>query len=167
MRNERTMRPASPDDVTAITALAIDTGMFQSDELDGFGHQLSGFFEGRLDDHAWVVREDADGVVIGAAYYAPEPFSDRVWNLYFIAVRPEHQATGAGGELIGHVEQALRQQGEDVARVLIVETSSLDEYAGARAFYAKRGYEREAQIREFYGPGDHKIVFWKLLVDAA
>ena len=167
MQNQDIIRPAAPGDKAAIAAIAVDTGMFPSDELDGFGEQLTGFFEGRLDEHAWLVHENRDGVVTGAAYYAPEPFSDRVWNLYFIAVRPEHQATGTGSELIAHVEHALREAGEDAARVLIVETSSLDGYAGARAFYAKHGYDREAQIREFYGPADHKIVFWKSLVDAA
>ncbi len=166
MHQLSSIRAATPGDATAIKAIAVDTGMFQADELDGFGEQLSGFFDGGLADHAWIVLEGADDAVIGAAYYAPEPFSDRMWNLYFIAVRPEHQASGAGGALIGHVEQALSDKGQDAARVLIVETSSLDGFALARRFYTKHGYGQEARIREFYGPGDHKIVFWKLLAGA-
>ena len=64
------------------------------------------------------------------------------------------------------VERTLRQLGDEHARVLIVETSSTDPYAQARAFYAKYGFEEEARIREFYGPGDHKVVFWKSLSES-
>ena len=66
--------------------------------------------------------------------------------------------------MVRYVEQTLRAEGEGIARVLIVETSSSAAYEGARAFYARRGFDREAVIREFYGPGDDKIVFWKSLV---
>jgi hypothetical protein len=45
-----------------------------------------------------------------------------------------------------------------------VETSSSAAYEGAREFYASRGFDREAVIREFYGPGEDKIVFWESLV---
>ncbi len=47
--------------------------------------------------------------------------------------------------------------------MLIVETSSLDRFERTRRFYRDRGFVEEARIREFYGPGDDKIVFWKLL----
>ena len=54
-------------------------------------------------------------------------------------------------------------KGEVEARVLLVETSSTDQYEATRAFYEARGFDREALIREFYGPGDDKVVFWKAM----
>lgn len=51
--------------------------------------------------------------------------------------------------------------GEEAARTLIVDTSSLDAYEQARAFYTRRGFVQEARIRDFYGPGDDKVTFWK------
>ena len=131
--------------------------------MGDFDEMLSGYFDGTLADHSWIVLESAAGTVVAAAYYAPEPFADRMWNLYFLAVLPGHQADGAGGALIAHVEDALRRRGEAAARVLIVETSSLDRFALTRDFYGKHGYDKEARIREFYGPGEHKVVFWKML----
>jgi ribosomal protein S18 acetylase RimI-like enzyme len=101
----------------------------------------------------------------GGAYFAPEPFSDRMWNLYFIATAPDQHGTGVGSALIEHIEQQLRAAGESEARTLIVETSSEGDYAVARSFYASRGFAEESTIREFYGPGDHKVTFWKSLVD--
>ena len=48
--------------------------------------------------------------------------------------------------------------------MLIVETSSTDDYQAARRFYAREGFDQEARIREFYGPGDDKVMFWKSLL---
>jgi ribosomal protein S18 acetylase RimI-like enzyme len=115
---------------------------------------------GDLPDHHWIVGQDAAGVVVGAAYYAPEPFSTRMWNMYFLGVLPGRQGDGSGAALVAHVETVLRERGE---RVLIIETSGVDSFEPTRAFYRKQGYDTEARIREFYGPGDDKIVFWKAL----
>ena len=47
--------------------------------------------------------------------------------------------------------------------MLLVETSSLDDYAGARAFYAGQGFVEEARIRDCYQAGEDKIIFWRRL----
>ena len=156
------VRAATAPDADAIRALATDNGMFDPGDMDGFDEMMGGYLDGTLDRHAWIVATN-DTEIAGAAYYAPEPFADRLWNLYFLAVRPGGHRSGAGSVLIQWVEQALCALGEEQARVLIVETSSTDPYTQARAFYAKQGFEEEARIREFYGPGDHKVVFWKAL----
>jgi len=158
------VRAADAEDVGQIRALALGNGMFAPDEMGGFDDGLSGYLSGAAEGHSWLVATDAGGRVAGAAYFAPEPFGDRVWNLYFLAADPSNHRRGAGSSLVTHVEQLLRAKGEESARVLIVETSSSAAYEGARAFYAGRGFDREAVIREFYGPGEDKIVFWKLLV---
>ncbi len=158
------VRPAADGDVLPIQGLALDNRMFTLDEMAGFDEMLQGYLDGSMDQHRWIVAEDVAGRVTGAAYYAPEPFADRVWNLYFLAVQPDQHRWGIGTTLVGHLEQSLRSAGEQVARVLLVETSSTDDYAAARAFYGREGFHREARIREFYGPGDDKIVFWKSLL---
>jgi len=48
-------------------------------------------------------------------------------------------------------------------RILIVETSGLESFGATRAFYRKNGYDEEARIRDFYNPGEDKIVFRKVL----
>jgi ribosomal protein S18 acetylase RimI-like enzyme len=163
VKRQRQIRPATADDAQAIRTIAVATELFAADELDGFDERLTGYLDGSLADDAWLVLEADGGEVVGAAYYAPEPFSDRMWNLYFIGVMPDHQGGGTGGALIRHVEATLREKGEEQARVLIVETSGLDNFTLTREFYAKHGYDEEARIRQFYGPDDDKIVFWKSL----
>ena len=159
------VRAATASDIEQIRALATGNGMFAPDAMSGFDGMLSGYLDGSLEGHEWVVVESSTGLLVGAAYFAPEPFGDRVWNLYFIAVHPDHHGTGTGRALLARVEGTLRSRGEGVARVLIVETSSDAAFAQARSFYVARGFANEAVIREFYGPGDDKVVFWKSLVD--
>ena len=89
--------------------------------------------------HRWIVVEHDNGSLEGAAHCAPEPFSDHVWNLYFIAARPDRHRRGTGSLLLVHVEQALRAEGEGVARVLIVEMSSHTAYKAARSFHGRWG----------------------------
>jgi ribosomal protein S18 acetylase RimI-like enzyme len=150
-------------DIDSIKTIAIDTNMFGVDDTGFVDDVVTGILDGTLHDHHFVVHEAVDGTVVGAAYYAPEPFSDRMWNLYFIAVSPSQQGQGIGAALIDHVERQLRQAGPDAAQVLIVETSSTDQYSLTRKFYPKQGYVEEARIRRFYGPDDDKVLYWKLL----
>jgi ribosomal protein S18 acetylase RimI-like enzyme len=159
-----TVRPATAADVERIRALALDNGMFAPEEMAEFDEGLNGYLSGSLEGHRWLVATGVEGRVEGAAYVAPEPSGDRVWNLYFLAADPDRPRRGAGSALVRHVEQSLRDVGDEVARVLIVETSSGAAYEGARQFYSRCGFDQEAVIREFYGPGDDKIVFWKSLV---
>ena len=152
-------------DIDTIKSIAIETEMFGVDDTGFVDDTVAGILDGTLHDHRFVVHEAENGAVVGAAYYAPEPFSDRMWNLYFIAVSPFQQGRGIGGALLDHVERELRQAGPDVAQVLIVETSSTDQYARTRQFYPKQGYVEEGRIRRFYGPDDDKVVYWKLITD--
>ncbi|MEM1249027.1 MAG: GNAT family N-acetyltransferase [Acidobacteriota bacterium] len=157
------LRAAVPEDTPQIRRLALDNGMFESDEMGLFDEMLEGFFSGTLENHHWLVAEieRSGGTVAAAAYFAPEPFADRMWNLYFIATAPAQQSSGAGTQLIEAVEGRLREMGSSLARTLVVDTSSLAEYEQARSFYTARGFVEEARIREFYGPGDDKVTFWK------
>ena len=46
------------------------------------------------------------------------------------------------------------------------QTSGVPGFAGQRAFYSRLGFIREARIRDFYEPGDDKIVYWKNILAA-
>jgi ribosomal protein S18 acetylase RimI-like enzyme len=161
---ERTfVRPATNGDASAIIELAVANRMSALDEVVGLTGTFREAIAGALEGHQWWVSAIPSGDVVGATYVAPEPFADRLWNLYFLAVSPRWHGGGTGTQLVSHVEDELGRAGQDVARVLLVETSSLEQYAGARGFYRARGFDEEARIREFYGPGDDKVVFWKAL----
>jgi ribosomal protein S18 acetylase RimI-like enzyme len=109
--------------------------------------------------HHWLVAS-IDEQVVGFAYAEPERMAEGTFNLLAIAVEASLQRQAIGKLLVSRLEEELRAGG---GRVLVVETSSLDGYAATRAFYAGQSFAREAQIRDFYAEGEHKIVFWKHL----
>ncbi len=131
MRRTRAIRLATQADVAAVRAISDETGL--SDDS-----QAGSMLELMDKDHTWIVLESQTGDVIGAAYFGPESHSDRVWNLYFLAVAREHQRGGLGSALVDYVEADLRRRGDDVAKLLLIETSSVDTFAPARAFYRKQ-----------------------------
>ena len=155
-REAAAVRPIVPGDVPALKALIDATGLFPSDMLDDM---LAPYFEqGQAGSQSWLTDDD-DGPV-AVTYYAPERMTEGTWNLYLIAVHPQHQGKGRGSALLRRVEAALAGRG---GRVLLVETSGLPEFSRTRAFYLANGYAEEARIRDFYQAGEDKVIFRKVL----
>lgn len=84
--------------------------------------------------------------------------TEGTYNLLAIAVEPEAQGSGVGKVIVTDLIERLRKQG---GRVLLVETSSLDEFAATRAFYERQNFSQEARIRDFYTDGEDKLIYWK------
>lgn len=51
----------------------------------------------------------------------------------------------------------------DGARIVLVDTSSGEDFESARALYSKLGFVKEAQVRDYYADGADKVTFWKRL----
>ena len=153
------IRLATQPDARAVHALSRAAGLSEDAADESVLEPLD-------DEHTWVVLEAASAVV-AAAYFGPEVHSDCVWNLYFLAVSREHRGAGAGSALVGWAEANLRARGEDVAKLLLIETSSVDSFAPTRGFYERLGYVEVARVPEYYGAGDDKVVFWKRLAGSS
>ena len=157
------IRLTTPNDTTALLALAEATGLFESNQIEELTQMLNQHLGDEADSKGiWFT--DYDNEPVGVAYVAPERMTDGTWNLYLIAIHPDHQKQGRGAALLQYVEQMLTERGE---RVLLVETSGTDDFEYVRAFYRNNGYEEEARIRDFYTDGVDKIVFRKLLGSVA
>jgi D-alanine-D-alanine ligase len=101
---------------------------------------------------------DEDDELVGYACYGATPATDRTYDLYWIAVHPDVQGSGGGSALLDGVEQRLEAAN---ARLVVVETSSRSDYARTRRFYERRGYDAAARLRDFYAPGDDRLIFTK------
>ncbi len=110
----------------------------------------------------WLTADD--GEPVGIAYCAPEAVTNGTWNLLMLWTREDRHRTGLGSALVAGVEEELRSRS---ARLLIVETSGLPEFAPARAFYAKSGFVHEATIRNFFAADDDKLVLTKSIAGSA
>ena len=94
----------------------------------------------------------------GFVCWGPTPGTDRTWDLYWIAVDPAVHGRGAGSMLMAEVERRIQKES---ARLLVVETSSREDYEPTRRFYLGRGYEEAARLGSFYAPDDERVVYVK------
>lgn len=160
------IRPATPADTAGIVGVAVGSGLFPPEEV-GLVEELvtgpAGDAVCLVDDGGHDDGGDGDGGdqsdgggVRAVAWAEPVRGTDGTWELTMIAVDRAAQGTGRGSALLREVERRVHERG---ARLLLVLTSGTPELAGARAFYAARGYGEEARVRDYYAPGDDMVLF--------
>lgn len=129
----------------------IQTALEIADETLAKGAEKSGYF--------WLKVTDEDGLV-AFANYGRNAFSTHSWDLYWIAVHQDSRNKKLGTLLLKAVEENVMQMG---GRILWIETSGRPQYAPTERFYLKNGYQLQASLKEFYGPGDPKQIYSKIL----
>lgn len=147
--------PLQPTHRTQLEEIVRATGVFSEGEV---GVALELFDASTSDDYEFVGAFDHDDTLVGYACFGATPATDRTYDLYWIAVHPSARRGGAGAALMSEVEHRLEERR---ARLLVVETSSRDDYAPTRRFYQQRGYEEAARLRDFYASGDDRVVLAK------
>jgi ribosomal protein S18 acetylase RimI-like enzyme len=150
----------SPTDRPRIVEILRGSRVFTREEI-GVALEL---FDDMGDDYFFLGAFSPEEVLAGYACWGPTPAADRTWDLYWIAVDSPLQGAGIGTKLLAEVERRLVSQR---ARMLIAETSSRSDYAPTRAFYTRRGYVEAARVRDFYAPGDDRIIFVKRFLPLA
>lgn len=162
-----------PDERGRVREILDATGVFRPDEVDVALELFDEATNGVGRDARQVGTTDAvdadyellgayaDGTLAGYACFGPTPSTDRTFDLYWIAMHPDAQGSGGGSRLLGEVEQRLRNR---AGRLIVVETSSRDDYLPTRHFYEARGYSEAARIRDFYAPADDRVIYTKRLL---
>lgn len=100
------------------------------------------------------------GELLGYAAWGHAPLTQRTFDLYWIVVAPGAQGRGIGRTLLREVERAVVARG---GGNLYIETSSRKAYLRTRRFYQEAGYAQVARLRDYYAPGDHKVMFCKAI----
>ncbi len=147
--------PTTSTDIPALQRVLDETGLFPGELLPDL---LAPHFAGANAD-IWLTSQ-ADGGAVGLCYVSPEEMAEGTWNMRALAIHPDRQQQGLGAALVAEAEKRLRA---DAQRILIVDTSGVEAFSSARAFYARIGYDEEARVREFWGPGDDKVIYRKAL----
>jgi GNAT superfamily N-acetyltransferase len=152
------IRATLESETEILKEMARGTLVFKPIEIDALGEVLDDYHAlNRHHGHKAVTLEK-DGTILGFAYYAPTPMTDRTWHLYWIFVDKLKHAKGIGSELLTYVEDDVKRSG---GRLFLIETSSLPGYEPTRRFYVKHGYEQASVIRDFYTDGDDQVIFRK------
>jgi ribosomal protein S18 acetylase RimI-like enzyme len=111
-------------------------------------------------DYFFYVAEDEVHTVVGYLCYGPTPLTDGTYDLYWVAVDPEYAGQGIGTLLLKHFEN---EREREKGRLIVIETSSNQEYSPTRQFYLKNGYMLAEAIKDFYRIGEDRVTYTKYL----
>ena len=150
-------RPVESGDIEAIRQILIATGAFIEEEIRVALELVEDALRRPNVDYIVKVLPTREGVA-GYTCYGRAPFTEATYDLYWIAVHPVWQGSGAARHLMAATEADIRSRG---GGLLLVETASKPSYARTRHFYESLGYCEAARIRDYYRAGDDKIVYEK------
>lgn len=105
-----------------------------------------------------VARKNGD--LAGFVCFGPTPLTKSTYDLYWIAVSKKYQGKSFGKILLKKCEEKVK---EKRGKLLVIETSSTNNYKKARKFYEKFGYKKITEIKNFYKPKDNKLIYIKYL----
>ena len=151
---------AMPTDAEAVRRLTESTGFFYPYEVEVAEELiLERLSKGDASGYYFVFAEQ-DGCVAGYTCYGPIACTASSFDFYWIAVNPDFQGKGLGRILVEETERLIREANGER---LYVETSQRPLYDSTRAFYERCGYKIESLMEDFYGPGDGKVTYCKVL----
>lgn len=111
-------------------------------------------------DYEIDVIENSAGTTMGFVCYGPTPLTEGTLDIYWLTVHSSSHKQGFGKALLNWVEKTAIDRR---TRLILIETSSNAKYASTRRFYERRGYNETARVRDFYRPGDDRIIYCKYL----
>ena len=149
-----------PSDPEAISRIVQSSGFFSRDEI-ALARELAEekLDQGNASSYQFLFAEDEDSV-IGYTCFGLIPATSGSYDLYWIAVEEQSRGMGLGKDLMKRTEKIIYTMG---GRRIYVETSSRDQYKTTHGFYENCGYRQEALLKDFYAPGDSKIIYVKTL----
>ncbi len=92
------------------------------------------------------------------ACFGPIPGTKSSFDLYWIAVDPTYRGKGLGTLLLHKTEDEIQRKG---GTRIYIETSSTELYVPTRFFYEHNKYRLEAELQNYYAPGDNKLIYVK------
>jgi ribosomal protein S18 acetylase RimI-like enzyme len=168
MSPNRVIRPLVAADRSGVFRILENAGNFTPEEVATALELIDEWLE--LGEHSgyltYVLESQAEGdsEVLAYVCFGPTPLTESTYDLYWIAVDKSKHRGGVGKRLLKFAEEEIVRRG---GQMLLVETSSQETYGGTIQFYEKTGYELVGKIKEYYKPGDDKLIFAKRLPIAA
>src|SRR3954465_10657914 len=102
------IRPIQPGDTPVLVEMACGTEVFKPIEIQALQEVLDDYHAQNAAEGHRAVALEANGTVVGFAYFAQAAMTDRTWSLWWIVVDCALQARGIGGEMLRYVEAAVQ-----------------------------------------------------------
>lgn len=153
------IRKTQEKDRNEIHSILINTGYFTPLEIQTAMELVDIFLsnKNRPDYHLYTAINNQNHVA-GYICFGQIPLTEGTYDIYWIAVSPEYQGKGIGTSLLKKAEKKIIEMH---GYLICIETSSSSTYKSTQSFYKRRGYILESRIRDFYRPGDDRLLFIK------
>ena len=146
-------------DIVPIKNFLEATRMFNNEEID-VAVEMMEECTGDAEQEDYISYVSVAGErVVGWICFGKTDFCEGVYDMYWICVDGEFQGEGVGKRLVLFMEKYLRER--DDLRMMVAETSSQEKYRPTCRFYERCGFMLEAALRDFYSPGDDKLIYVK------
>jgi D-alanine-D-alanine ligase len=147
-----------PEDLALVRTLVESTGVFSPIEVEVAVELVEDRLKrGTRSDYEFVFAE-IGGHSVGYTCYGPIALTAGSYDLYWIAVDKTCQGRKIGQVLMARTEELIRDAG---GQQVYIETSNRPPYAPTRGFYLRCGYYQAALLKDFYAPGDDKVIYAK------
>lgn len=144
-------------DIPCIKEILESTGFFYEAEIEialglvheniNKGEEKSGYF--------FILAEESDKPTAFSCF-GPIPGTESSYDLYWIAVKKSHRGKGIGKILMNLSRKNIRERG---GQNIWIETSSRPLYEPTRQFYISYGCHKTAELIDYYGDKDNKVIF--------
>jgi ribosomal protein S18 acetylase RimI-like enzyme len=150
------LKSTDPD---AIKDILISTGFFYDAEVEiAVELAIENLAKGEEESGYIFNIAEINGQPIAYTCYGKTPGTASSFDLYWIAVHQSQRGKGIGNILMDlAVEDIAKRKGKNIW----IETASRPLYEPTRQFYIKYGCEIIAELPNFYGENDNKVIFLK------
>ena len=144
-------------DIIDLKEILISTGFFNESEVEivtelsrenlDKGEEKSGYI--------FNIAEE-NNKPIAFTCYGKIPGTETSFDLYWIVVHKSHSGKGLGKILMNMAVEDIRKRGGEN---IWIETASRPLYEPTRQFYLSYGCKKVAELSDFYGKNDNKVIF--------
>ena len=148
-------------DIGTIRSLVSSSGIFSEEEVNIAAELVAeAALKGeKRSGYSFCIMELA-GKILGYTCFGRVPLTESSYDLYWLVVDKDFRKQGVARQLLKVSEAAIVTAG---GKQVYAETSSLNNYQSARAFYENTGFSECSKQKDFYKKGDDKVTFVKIL----
>lgn len=146
-------------DISSVKEILDSTGFFYDSEVEIAQELAQENLEKGEEKSGYIFNiVEIDDKPLGFTCYGKIPGTADSFDLYWIAIHQSQQGKGIGKILMTMaLEDIDKMNGKNVW----IETSSRPIYEPTRQFYIKTNFEQVAELPDYYGPNDNKLIFSK------
>jgi len=144
-------------DIQAVREILNSTGFFYDFEVAIAVELAQENYEKGEEKSGYIFTiVEIDEKPVAFSCYGKTPCTAASYDLYWIAVHQNQKGNGIGKILLNRLEEHVEQLG---GKNIWIETSGRPLYEPTRQFYLKYGCTLIAELPEFYGENDPKLIF--------